>query len=950
MPVRFRVLGDLTAHVGDTAVELGPPQQRAVLAVLLAEAPRTVSVEQLIDRVWGDHAPRRVRGTLYSYLSRLRKALEPAGKEAVIARRQGGYALLVDLHAVDMHRFRLLVEQARAADDPSRAAALFEQALVLWRGDAFAACDTPWFSALREGLLRERFAAVLDRNDALLGLGRQGELLTGLAASVAEHPLDERLAGQYLLALYRSGRTADALACYEDIRRRLGEELGIDPGTRLRSLHQQVLTNDPALALSGTATAGPAGPVRPPVPVPRQLPAPPPRFTGRARELARLDRLLDVPDEQGGTVVITAISGTGGIGKTWLALRWAHRHLSRFPDGQLYANLRGFDPSAEPVPPTAALRGLLDALGADPAAIPADLDGQAGLYRSLTAGRRLLVVLDNIRDSDQVLPLLPGGTTCTVIITSRNRLTGLVATHGAHSIGLDAFAESEARELLTRHLGHHRTAAEPEAVTSLLAHCAGLPLAIGILAARAAAHPGLPLSALAEEVQAAATRLDALATGDVTADLRAVFSSSYHALDPGAAEVFALLGLTTGPDLSTWAAAALTGLPVPEVRALLRELQTAHLVQEHVPGRHRMHDLIRLYARERAGSLSPADRHAAQHRLLDFHLHSAHAAARRLAPHQDHTHPDPPRPGVTPQEPEDHDAALDWFTTEYPVLLSAVHTAHASGFDTHAWQLAGALETFFDYRGHWHDWAASQRTALAAAQRLGNRSWEAGAYRSLGSVYTQMGRLDDGRTHLQRALDLYERLDDQVRQAHTHRGLGWVCDLQGRRRDALDHNERALALYRRAGHRAGQAMALNNAGWLYAMLGDHRRAIDYCGGAVALNQEIGDRHAEAGAWDSLGYAHHHLTEYEDAIACYRRALDLVQGFGDRYGETEILIHLGDAHLAANDPDAARQVWKSARETADEIGHPGTGELRDKLTHLDRSLPDADPGPPSPGPA
>ncbi|WP_234392591.1 tetratricopeptide repeat protein [Streptomyces sp. XY152] len=314
---------------------------------------------------------------------------------------------------------------------------------------------------------------------------------------------------------------------------------------------------------------------------------------------------------------------------------------------------------------------------------------------------------------------------------------------------------------------------------------------------------------------------------------------------------------------------------------LLRRLQAAHLVQEHAPSRYRMHDLIRLYAAERAREDPTDESDEALSRLVDFHLRTAHTAAGRSDPHRDQIHLAAARQGVVPQELTDSGAALAWFTAEHPVLLGTVDTAVTARLDAQVWQLAQALETFFDHRGHWHDWAANQHTALKAAQRLGDRSWQAGAHRSLGSVYTQMGRLDDGHTHFRRAPDLYGHLDDRINQAHTHRGLGWVRDRQGRRRDALDHNERALALYRQTGHRTGQAKALNNAGWLHIMLGDYRQALDYSAQAVAVNQETGDRHGEAGAWDSLG----------------------------------------DTHLAAGDPDAARSAWRQALKIADEIGPP-----------------------------
>ncbi|MEU9795719.1 BTAD domain-containing putative transcriptional regulator [Streptomyces sparsogenes] len=953
MTVDFGLLGAIEARIEGLLVEdLGHSRQRCVLAALLVDANRVVPTEQLVHRVWADRPPQRALNTLYSCISRLRRALAPVAEEVRIARQPGGYLLSADASAVDLHRFRRLVAEAGAAEGDEHAAALLEQALGLWRGDAFASVDTPWFNALRATVDQERLAAELRLADIRLRHGHHAELLPELSARAERHPLDERVVGQLVTALYRSGRVADALNRYEDVRRRLADELGTDPGPALRRLHQQVLTADPDLSAPAPTPPPAAGSTARPAPatavVPRQLPAAPPLFTGRARELSRLDDLLAGPGGPGRAVVISAIGGTGGVGKTWLALRWAHAHLDDFPDGQLYVNLRGFDPTGDPVPSQTAVRGFLEALGAAPSTVPTDPDAQAALYRSLTAGKRLLVLLDNARDTAQVLPLLPGSADCAVIVTSRSRLTGLTAAHGASPLALDVLDDAEARHLLARHLGGERVAAEAEAVAALLRHCAGLPLAIGILAARATMDPDTPLADLAEELDETQTRLDALDTGDLTADLRAVFASSYRALDGDAARAFRLLGLAPGADIGLPAAACLTALPPPRIRALLRRLQAAHLVQEHTPGRYRMHDLIRLYAAERARE-EPADGDEdALPRVVDFYLHTAHAAAALLDPHRDPIPLDPARPGVAPLEPADHGAALDWFTAEHAVLLSTLDVAVEARLDARAWQLALALETFFDYRGHWQDWEAAQHLAIAAARRLGDRFLEAGAHRGLGNVFTQTGRLDDGEAHLRRALELYGALGDLVNQAHTHRGLGWVCDQQGRQGEALDHNERALALYRRTGHRAGQAKALNNAGWLRIVLGDHRQALDHCAQAVALNREIGDRHAEAGAWDSLGYAHHHLAEYTEALGCYQRALELVRGFGDRYGETEILGHLGDTHLADGDPGAARPAWRRAVAISEEIGHPSTGELLGKLGSLAPEHPADAPGRPTAG--
>ncbi|MFD5319086.1 ATP-binding protein [Streptomyces sp. NPDC127098] len=670
--------------------------------------------------------------------------------------------------------------------------------------------------------------------------------------------------------------------------------------------------------------------------VPRQLPHAPATFVGRDRELTALDRLLaEDARDAGGSPRLLTISGVGGVGKTWLALRWGHRYRDRHPDGQLYVNLRGFDPSAEPVPPAAAVRGFLDALGDDPLALPPEPEAQAARYRSLIAGRRMLIVLDNAAGADQVRPLLPGSGASTVIVTSRDRLTGLIAADGARALPLGLLAEDEARRLLDRHLGPERTAAEPSAVDEIVSVCGGLPLALAVVAARAATHPGLPLRALAAELRDARLGLDAFDGGDTATDVRAVFSWSYRALSEDAARLFRLLGLHPGPDLSLPAAASLAGAPEHRVRPLLAELTRVHLVDRPTPDRHAPHDLLRAYARELADAVDPeADRRAARRRLVEHYLRSAEGADRRLAPHPEPLGLGPAPSGVTVVEPADREAALDWFTAEHPVLLGALDLAVAADAPAEAWRLAGALETFFDYRGHWHDWAATQRIALDAAGRLGDQGRAADAHRSLGRAHTQMGRLEDGHRHFTEALSRYRELGDDVSEADTRRGLGWVCDQLGRPRDALDHNDRALELYRRAGHRPGQAMALNNVGWLYVVLGDHRRALDHCAQAVELNRELGERHAEAGALDSLGYAHHHLAQYTEAARCFARALDLVRGFGDRYGETEILNHLGDTQLAAGDVDAARRTRRTAVEIGGQIGHPAVEELRAKLKETD----------------
>ncbi|MER6088861.1 AfsR/SARP family transcriptional regulator [Streptomyces bluensis] len=930
MTIAFGVLGEIQAHRDGIAVDLGPARQRCVLAALLVDLGRTVPVDGLVDRVWGDRPPQRVKATLYSYLSRLRQALgtaadPPLAGTTSIERRSGGYALVTAPGLVDMHVFRDLAGQARAAathddDDDGRAAALFERALGLWRDEPFAGVDTPWFNSLRESLLRELHACRLDRNDVQLRRGHHGALLTELTERHRSHPLDERLAAQYMLALYRSGRTADTLRCFERVRRALAEELGSDPGPELRRLHQSVLAGDPAIDTPGGAPtavpvaggeAAPGSPkTRAPV-VPRQLPAAPRWFTGRAPELALLDGLLDPHSEQDRAVVISAIDGSGGIGKTWLALHWAHQQQDRFPDGELYANLRGFDPTGEPVPPHTALRGFLGALGTDPSRIPAEPDAQTALYRSLTAGKRMLIVLDDARDTTQVVPLLPGSPTCTVLVTSRSLLTGLSTAHGARSLTLDVLTDSEAHQLLTRHLGTARAGAEPEAVATLLEHCAGLPLAISILAARATTNPDLPLAALAEELHETQTRLDALDTGDITADLRAVFASSYHALDPDSARGFALLGLAPGPDISLSATAGLTALPTARARALLRRLRAAHLVQEHTPGRYRMHDLTRLYAAEQARGNPVGDNDEALLRLVDFYVHTARAGEAILDPHAVPTEAEAPAEGSEPYTPDGPEAAMAWFESEYACVLAAQTSAMTRGWYGRAWQLAWSVDTFLWRRGRIHDHLVVWRSGLLAAERLGDPGARALAHRRVSAAHLRVGEDDTARDHLRRALTLFQDAGDLLNQGHTHQALAQAWQQTGDDRQALHHAERSLRIYRQLKDTVWEANASNTVGWFQARLGAYEQARARCQEALALCREVGYREGEAATLDSLGYTARRCGDLELALEHYGQALALRRLLNDTYEEANALSCIGETHHALGRYGHARDAWQQA---------------------------------------
>src|SRR5215470_17916336 len=534
----------------------------------------------------------------------------------------------------------------------------------------------------------------------------------------------------------------------------------------------------PASAAVAPQPHGEASGVTSPAPavaVPRQLPAVVAGFAGRVAELAALTSRLDESTGAGGTVIIAAVSGTAGVGKTALAVCWAHQVADRFPDGQLYVNLRGFDPAGSPMAPAEAVRAFLDAFAIPPERIPVGLEAQSSLYRSILAGRRVLVVLDNARDAAQVRPLLPGSPGCFVLVTSRTRLTSLIAVEGARPLTVDLLSGTEAGELLCRRLGPERVAAEPGAVAEIIGLCARLPLALGVVAARAALHPGFPLAVLAEELSRTRGGLRAFEGGEVNDDVRAVLSWSYQRLDTEHARLFRLLGLHPGPDITAAAAASLAGADLARVQRALMELARCHLVAEQVPGRFGFHDLLRAYATELVHTEDTnTERCAARQRMLDHYLHSANSANLLLKPHWEPIILAAPVPGVVAEELADHAAALAWFEAEHAVLLAAVQLAAATGHHGHAWQLPHELTEFLNRRGHWADWAATENTALVAAQRHSDRLGQAHSHSSLGRALAWLGHHNEAHDHLQQAVDLFAELGDSIGQADSYAQLGLV--------------------------------------------------------------------------------------------------------------------------------------------------------------------------------
>jgi DNA-binding SARP family transcriptional activator/tetratricopeptide (TPR) repeat protein len=961
--LRVGVLGPVTAWYGHEELRVGQPRQQAVLGILAMRANRVISRGELVDAVWGQDPPASAEGGIYTYVAGLRRVIEPTrsarGPGRVLVSSGAGYVLHLvpgQPDAVAFEQQLARARQLRKNGDVVAAVDALEGALGLWRGVAFAGVPGPFAETERVRLAELRSGAAEERADVLLSLGRHEEVVPDLTALVADHPLRERMRGLLMIALYRGGRHAEALRVFADGRHVLAEELGIDPGTELSRIHQQVLTCDSALDLAADATrdghpdqasgsarprpkaagTGPRASAEPVLPLPAQLPLDAQGFSGRHDELRTLHEMLPTA-RAAETVPVAVISGTAGVGKTALAIRFGHQVAKHFPDGQLYINLRGRDPGRPPMEPIEALGVLLVSFGMPPHRLTSSTEERAALFRSLVDGKRVLAVLDNASNAAQVRPLLPGSPDCLVVVTSRNQMAGLVAAEGATLVSLDVLGDDEAREMLARRLGRERVAAEPQAAEEIITACAGLPLALSIAVGRATAgRAKRPLAQLAAELRDARNRLDALEEGDAATDVRAVLSWSYDQLSPAAARMFRLLGLHPGPDISLSAAASLAGISRAEAGTALRELTRTHMAAEHLPGRFTFHDLLRVYATDQAERHDPEpERSAAVQRMLDHYLHTAMAASQRFSPFRSPLRLAAPQPGVLPAEMTDKDQAMAWFDAEAPVLLTLIEYASANGFDTHAWQIPWTLGPFFHRRGRWRSYAASQRTALAAAQRLDDRLALAHAHHLLGHAQLQMSDYSSAEPNFRRALDLFRELQDRANEAVVLNGLGGMLEKQERYPEALAVALDALRMLKAAGHWWTQATLENGVGWLYAHLGQYDDALSHCQRALSLHRESGHRGGAADTLDSLGYVYLHLGDLDQAQAHYLQAIDAYREIAAPFGEGNSLAGLGDVLLRAGDPDAARTLYLQAAAILDALPHPLADVIRGKLDNLDQ---------------
>ncbi|MDN3354459.1 BTAD domain-containing putative transcriptional regulator [Actinomadura sp. DC4] len=877
----FGLLGPLTVTYDGAPVQVKAARQRALLASLLVDANQIVPADELIARVWRTGSTENARANLHTYVMRLRRVLAGGGAPVPIMTRPEGYLIEVPDDALDLYRFDVLVDEAKTAE-PARASALLDEALTLWSGAPLSDVSSEFLHReIVPGLAERRPLALEAYVDAELALGRHHDLLVRLRDLTARHPLRERFWTQRMIALYRCGRQAEALECFRTVGALLAEELGVEPGAELQELHQAILAGDPRLA----------------TPAPRvrfrrdDLPGEVPGFTGRWAETRRLVTAIDEagPDA---AVVVLAIDGMAGVGKTALAVRLAHRFAGRHPDARLFLDLHGHTAGREPVDPAEALDVLLRAVGVPGERIPERAEERAAMWRDELAGRRALIVLDNAAGAAQVRPLLPGGGGCLVLVTSRRRLADLDASE---TLSLDVLPPGDATTLFAGLVGEARADAETDAVADVAEACGYLPPAIRAAAGRLRGRPAWTIGHLARRLREHRPRLDAL-------------TPSYEHLTPDGRDLFRLLGVLPGAGVDACLAAAVAGIGLDRADRLLENLVDVHLLEQPAPGRYRLHDLVRGFACATARATLPdASRREAAGRMLDYYLHVAGLADRHFGAGR----PTPARPPAHVPPIADQSAALAWCDEEYANLVGAVAYAAAHGWDEHAWRLPHSLWRFFSIRHHVEDWIATHRLALAAADRRGDRTAQARTLSSLAVAYLRVGRHDDAAGHLRRALAHFREAGDRWGEAECRSHLGHVLGRLGRHDEAAGLIHRSLAYFREAGDGWGEAGALNELGAVLRELGRHDEAAGLHRRAVVRTREIGDRWGEARSLGGLGAAVAGLGRYDEAAGHHRHALALFRAIGNAWYEARSLDDLAAAYRGRGDHERAVTLHREA---------------------------------------
>ncbi|MBW4716357.1 AfsR/SARP family transcriptional regulator [Saccharothrix obliqua] len=904
--MRVNLLGtvELVSAAGE-AVKLGAAKRRAVLAALALDLNRVVSGDRLLSLVWDGSPPPQAKAALQGHIAQLRKVL--SGGVALITRAPG-YVLTGDRDAVDVFRFEDHVAAARDATDEA-AVGLLTGALALWRGPVLA--DVPGFEvreAVSARLEELRLVAVEELATRLFRLNRAAEAVAGLRDAVAAHPLREPLVARLVLALHWAGRQAEALELFHRTREHLAGELGVDPGPELRDAYQTVLAGG----------AAPKAPDRGPAPA--QLPREHRGFVGREPELEGLAESLR------GDSAIGLLVGPAGVGKTALALRWAHRAAGGFPDGQLFVNLRGFD-ETEPLDPRTALVGFLRALGLTDSQIAVDLEGQAAQYRSLLAGRRVLVLLDNARSAAQVRPLLPGSPGCLVLVTSRHRLDDLVVTEGASALHVQTLPAQSAEDLLAAVLGRHRIEQEPAAAAELVELCDRLPLALRIAGARLASRPRWTIQSLVDELRDEQHRLSALELPEAGRGVHAALAVSYRELPEGAARLLRRLGLHPGTDLDSYAAAALLDINVVTARTHLRTLAYANLLHESTPDRYSRHDLVRLFTHHLAAGESEEDTAVSTNRLLDYYLHVADSARAHLSDHVRPFAPPAHRPASCP-ELASHAAALDWFTREEANLGLALEIALGSGQRERTWQLALCLDAFHFRRGNRVDRLALCRIGLLAARELGDGPVEATFLLRLGSTLADLGRIEEAVRACTRAAELTGGDRNLELAALANLGYCLMAD------DRLDHAQEtileALEVAREVGDRRSQASVQNNLA--NVLLRKHRpeEALRHAVEALGLFTSAAPSKAHTATLHTVGAASQQLGRLDEALESYRAGLALAERLGDRYQEALCHRAIGDVLEQSEGADAAVPHWLAALNLYRDLGLADADDVARKL--------------------